>query len=515
MGGSDQGCGRVRRVEVRLIGCFEVWVDGERVEHFYSNKVRALLAWLSVEGCRPVPRETLCDLLWPRYLRGSARVNLRKALSELRKSLAPSGLLHANRNEVWLEPQAEGWELWSDVAALEEGIGRGELPTLPGRPGAAEGPGSREGGDLGLLAQRIQMRPVCLGLVLEECEGFEVWKEALTQRLVEALRRAAREAPPLAGEPHGGALPHPQTAFFGRSEELGRLCQALRGEGPRWITIAGRAGVGKTRLAQAAADSLGDHFPDGVCWIPVGGLGPGAGSDPRSAAPEIAARRLVSAISTCLGLGPGRRADDVALLTRHLAGRRTLLILDELDALAEEPAAEITIALLGQLLHAAPGLRILATSRVAFQTQVEGVLALEGLPVPEPQRAAADPASAMEAPSVRLFEDRADGGPQRFQVRPDNLLDVLGILRRLEGVPLAIELAARLEGRSSLAELRADLERSPADHGADLLELPERHPGARAAPDRIRLTLPEIARSLALSPGRGQGARLPAVGSAR
>ncbi len=222
----------------------------------------------------------------------------------------------------------------------------------------------------------------------------------------------------LDGSPHN--LPVQPTRLVGRGADLARIHDALR-SGDRLITLLGPGGVGKTRLAlQAGADEL-DHFPDGVWWISLASV-----TDPDL---------VLEAIASTM---PLRLPPEVPLadaLPGLLRSRRDLLILDNFE---QVPTAAPVI---GNLLAAAPFTVALVTSRLPLGLPIETDILIQPLPVPDAREAVAFPA-ALTYPAVQLFLERAQAVRSGFELTPENVKDVVGICDRLDGLPLAIELAA-------------------------------------------------------------------------
>jgi len=215
-------------------------------------------------------------------------------------------------------------------------------------------------------------------------------------------------------------LPAEVNRFVGRRRELPAIGAAL--ERHRLVTLRGPGGVGKTRLALHAAAGLRDAFADG-CWLVQ--LSP-------LRAPEL----LPRAVSEALGLPDDVTGDPARALAESLAERELLLILDTCEHLTEGGAE-----LAARLLAAAPRLRILATSRAALDAPGEHSLLIGPLELP------ADDASATRADAVSLFVDRAHAAVPDFALTQQNTPAVAELCRRLDGMPLALELAAvRLRG---------------------------------------------------------------------
>ncbi|WP_433333144.1 ATP-binding protein [Spirillospora sp. CA-294931] len=214
--------------------------------------------------------------------------------------------------------------------------------------------------------------------------------------------------------PRVGNLPAEITSFVGRRTELAETRRLVAAS--RLVTITGVGGVGKTRLALRAATELGPEF-DGGAW-----------------AVELSSVRepdlLVNAVTAALGAPDRPGGTELDVLAGHLADRRLLLVLDTCEHLVDACAMLAEV-----LLPAAPGLRILATSREPLDVPGEHVLRVQ--PLPLPSGGAADPGDAMT-----LFAERAAAAVQGFAITPENAPLVARLCDRLDGLPLAIELAA-------------------------------------------------------------------------
>jgi len=226
-----------------------------------------------------------------------------------------------------------------------------------------------------------------------------------------------------------GELPREATGFVGRGRELGALADLLGAV--RLVTVTGTAGVGKTRVALRAATLVGERFADGVCFAELGGL-----RDLDLVPPTVAA---------CLGL-PGQDArSGTDAVVGYLSERNVLLVLDTCEHVIGG-----CVALVSALLRDAPGVTVLAASRQPLDMPGEHVFPLPPLPVPEPGDAGGD--------AVELFAQRAATAVPGFTVSDANRSDVIGLCRRLDGIPLAIELAAVQLRASSLRALSGRLE---------------------------------------------------------
>ena len=249
--------------------------------------------------------------------------------------------------------------------------------------------------------------------------------------------------PPLRSLGAQTSLPVPLTPLVARDGDLGQLRAALRRPGVRLVTLTGAGGVGKTRLVLSAASSLDGAFPHGVYFVPLAAV--------RDA--EV----MWKAVADDLDVGGDRPAADA--VTEHLSDRESLLVLDNLEQL--DGAAGVVAALLA----AAPGLVVLATSRRPLHLQGEHEQPVPPLEVPRD----AGLAEAATCGAAQLFVQQADVVVPGFALTDGNAADVAAICRRLDGLPLAIELAAArvklLAPRALLARLGDSLGLAAGDVG--------------------------------------------------
>jgi len=217
------------------------------------------------------------------------------------------------------------------------------------------------------------------------------------------------------------SVPTPLTRLIGREVEIGALRTILQRDDVRFVTLTGAGGTGKTRLAIAVAAEMGDAFPDGVVFVDLSPL-----TDPTLVVPTIA---------TSLGV---REVVDQSLsetLSSFLTSKQLLLVLDNCERILAA-APDITT-----LLAACPGLSVLATSREPLHVRGEREFPVPPLPLP-----ATTPLLELgqfaSAPAIALFVERAEESQPEFTMTTENMAAVAAICRRLDGLPLAIELAA-------------------------------------------------------------------------
>ncbi|MGW2741267.1 ATP-binding protein [Streptomyces sp. NPDC001450] len=473
-------------VHIRLLGGFAVAVGDRPVAAgaWRLRKARSLLKLLSLSPAHQMHREHLYDLLWPDLDRTAAANNLHQVLHAVRRALASTGapgdvlvlrddmvvlapdggvridldafeeaarrasdgggaadyraalaladagLLPEDRYEPWASAAAEALE--ARRAALRLGLGEAlerdhrtaeALDVL--RSLTAQDPLHEPG-------HRALMRVLAdAGQRREALADFEQLRDVLrhetgadpdpqTRRLYRELLAGSVEAREQRPTTPRHRLPAPATALIGREREMAEV-EKLLGRG-RLLTLTGAGGCGKTRLALAVAARRGDDFRDGAWFVDLAGL----------AEPHL----LPEAVAAALGLqlppsGGGREA-----LIAQLGGREMLLVLDNCEHLIDACAA-----LASEVLARCPGVLVLATSREPLRSYGERTFRVPSLGLPDPRRLPSLEELGRFA-SVRLFVERAGDADPGFRLTAGNAEAVAQICFRLDGMPLALELAA-------------------------------------------------------------------------
>ncbi len=270
------------------------------------------------------------------------------------------------------------------------------------------------------------------------------------------------------------ALPMSPTALIGREHAEAAVARLLRQDGTCLVTLTGPGGVGKTRLAMAVAMSLRDAYPDGVVFVDLSALNDAALVEP------TVAQALDVREEGALGIHE--------TLSAHLRDKRLLLVLDNVEQVIE---AAMPIA---ELVAACPLLSALVTSRTALRVRAEQQFRVPTLDAP-----ATPPATVVEAadyPAVQLFVARAQAVAPEFRLDAENAATVAEVCRRLDGLPLAIELAAARVALLPPAALLGRLERRLGLLKGGPRDAPRRQQTLRATIDWSYTLLPEWEQAL-------------------
>lgn len=497
-------------------------------------KVTPLLAHLLLQRDTPTPRDSLAFKLWPDATEKQAKGRLRRHLYDLRRALPP-----APDDQPWLlvSPQTVQWNPaaphWLDVAAFTH------LSRQPQRLAEATalytGELLPDEGETWLVLPRQQLQSQyqqnLSQLIAGNCRQ-EDWHQArvyaeqllhsdaynekgmqqlmallyaLGERATAVSRyqqfqqqlEAALDVPPLpettavyqaildkqeitavfilaelAPEPAAGAkeqpapgnIPHPLRPLIGRTQALADIVRFLTGDPPaRLLTVTGIGGIGKTQLTIAAATKLqtayGHHFADGCYFVPLASL-----SDPD---------QVWTAVADTLHLKVKSPLSPFAAVRGHLRYKQCLLVLDNFEHLL--PAAPQ----LHTLLQTTPQLQVIVTSIIPLRLVGEQEYPLRPLQLP---LAVASPADLAPIESVALFTAVAQAASPHFRLDADNAAIVAQICQQLDGIPLAIELAAARSKHFPTAVLRQQLAASQQLLLADTTQTrPARHHSLTAA----------------------------------
>ncbi len=432
---------------IQLFGAFQVKLGQQSVENFRSHKVRALLAYLVVEGNTPISRHHLAKLLWHGYELDTAQASLRGALSNLRQLLQSVDLLQTTRHSVYLNTNHP--LLWCDLLTFQRFL--------------------RQGDELDLAAWQ-HFAPTVQRTFLDSLHNvdsvpFQAWlverQQDYRQQLTQLQQRVdQRISSAKATTPTN--LPRTLTILIGREREIAELSRQVLDPSYPLITVTGEGGVGKTRLALAVAERTHQAFAHGVYFV-------GLAAVPLE---ERMDDQLALAIGSQLQLTFHAQAPLAQQLFTYLHAKQLLLILDNFEHLY--PAAEFMI----RLLEAAPQVTLLVTSRRRLDFQAESVLRLEGLALPslsdEGGRIPNSSATLRYSPSVRLFVARAARTTPGFILTEQNSPAVFQICHFVNGLPLGIELAAAHVEYNSCEEIAVALQANSRALTASLRDLPPR-----------------------------------------
>ena len=484
-------------LRVRLLGTFEISLDDQPVA-LASRPAQSLFAYLILTAGTSHRREKLAGMLWPDSLEESARDNLRHALWRIRKTLPPepsNERLLADDLTISFNRSAEYWLDAVELEKVGENASADELmPVLSAYQGELL-PGFY---DDWVVLEREHLQAVFehkMARLLALLEGERHWLEVLdwgerwvafgqkpepayralmsahaalgemskvaatyersvrslgeigiepseqTKALYENLksgREIPKTVPVMATPPMkevSSSIPVPLTSFIGRERELKDIAKLL--SAARLLTMIGPGGVGKTRLAiQTAHDSI-KRFKDGVCWVELVGLQDGS--------------LIPQQIAQALDVREVPNQPMIETLKTHLKQKELLLVLDNCEHLIEACAQTVE-----GLLAACPKLKILATSRERLDLFNETNWNVPSLPLPEVQ-GSLSARQLREFASIELFVERAGNVNSDFVLTDQNASSVAQICRRLDGIPLAIELAAARIKVLSVEEIESRL----------------------------------------------------------
>lgn len=520
--------GEARPWHISLFGGLMVTRQGSGESRVRSKKAGGVLGYLAYFRGQAFSREALADQYWPECDPETARQNLRAALAILRRQLEGKGeegaLLCADREGVWLNSDAVSTDVGcffelieaakstsgpERLALFNEAIALVRGPLLPGHEG------------LWILPQQFhldeEVAQAAVRAVETACElgdydhAVRIGKSALAKwPLREDVHIAVIKAHALAGrnaeavqqyeelerllDEHWGEAPSAQasqvldnlptpgavhqpvatvhvparfSSFIGRTEELAELQTAVTQH--RLVTVLGPGGCGKTRLGIEAARAMGAAFGGRVWYVPLADIEDGT--------------LVPLEVRRALGLEASPRSDAFAQVSGFVGQTRAVLVLDNFEQLVDGGASVVS-----RLLEECPQLVCVVTSRRALSVEGEQLLPIRPLPIP-PRGASV---SELEAcGSVQLFVDRAQAARPDFRLSGTTAEVVAELCRRLDGLPLAIELAASRVSTMSPAQILGKIGQTAAFLTSRLQTTPERHRSLRATVEWSVRLLPD------------------------
>lgn len=505
----------VRELNLATLGHASVILDGENIGGKIPAKALALLIYLAVTA-RPHSREHLANLLWGQESETKAQASLRQALSKL-KPIADEFLISEKATVAFDTSKT----YWLDVEELTADSKRQTANDAVRRPVPAlrhEGSAvSLYSGDF-LSTLILKNAPEFEVWVLEEREKYraraaelfarivqenldagnaraaldalnrlialDAWNENAQQQKMRVLARMGKTKDALAqyqtlkktlrddldiepspettalfekirdARPLADAPTAPPTPFIGRERERAELAQWFAQPWTRLVTLFGPGGIGKTRLALTMAQELRAHFLHGSAYVSLEAVN--------------AASNVLPTIGAALHFSFSRATDAVTQLGNFLQDKELLLVLDNFEQTLD--AAND----LARLLQLAPEIKMLVTSRARLALQAERVYEMRGMEYQDPTGFVGN------LSGLALFAERAQRVSSAFAWDENNALAVTRICRAVEGLPLALELAAGLTRGATLETIAAQLERDLTALDSDLRDVSERHRSVRA-----------------------------------
>jgi predicted ATPase/DNA-binding SARP family transcriptional activator len=487
-------------LEVRLLGRFEV-KHNRKLLNISSRPAQSLFAYLILSAGRSHRREKLAGLLWPDSLEETARDNLRHALWRLRKALESASSARFLQADDLTIRFRESPEYWLDAAELEklsENASADEIIAVLSNYQGELLPGFY---DEWVILEREHLNSVfehdmarLMSLLEDEKRWLDIldWGErwiklgqkpepayralmaahaakgdmskvaATYERCFKSLKelgiapseqtRALYEKLKAGNEAHEAVstgyvvekwespqktnLPVPMTSFIGREKEIAEVLTLLGKF--RLVTLTGAGGAGKTRLAIQSSSKLLSKFKDGVFWVELAPL-----TDEALVPPATAKALGVREV-------PNQLLNET--LSNFLRSKQLLLIMDNCEHLIAGCAQ-----LADGLLSTCPNLKILATSREALGLTSEEVWSVPILSLPNPQHISLSDL-LMQYEGIRLFVERAKATRSDFTLTEQNAYSVAQVCQRLDGMPLAIELAAARVRMMSVSEIAKHLD---------------------------------------------------------
>lgn len=500
----------MRMLEIRLLGQFEIRLDGETVE-LSSRSAQSLLAFLLINRSTRQRRERLAGLLWPELEETQARKVLRHELWRLRKTIGHQFFL-VDRVSIGFNPESnyeldlsiledqsiwlrapedivrnisgyagellpgfyDAWVVlernrlkavfehqmqilldrlqeehrWLDTVRCGEcWIARGEVPEPAYRSLMVAHYGR---GDIS------QVTETYLRCVQALRDDLGVDPSAETRRLYERILSEDVSILSLIHKPRHN-LPQQLTSFIGREEERTRILERLTDPSCRLITLTGSGGIGKTRLALQVAQDMLPDFAHGVFFIPCEHIN----SDDL----------LIFNIADSLGFFFSEGDDPLKQLTNYSREKEMLLLVDNMEHILDSASTLVKI------LEAAPKVKILTTSRERLNLHGETIFHIRGMSFPDQMEVQ----ETEQFNAIELFLDRARSGYPDFTPTKSDLLSIVQICQLVEGVPLALELSSAWVPVLTCDEIAREIEANIDFLRKSPRDFPERQRSLRAS----------------------------------
>jgi predicted ATPase/DNA-binding SARP family transcriptional activator len=523
-----------KTLKLHLLGRPLIELNGEPVDGFVSEKALALLGYLAVQAVAnpdgfaagsSLAREKLAGLFWGDMPAERARANLRMAIYNLQQLLP--GCLQVTRLNVAFN---RARDYWLDVEQFERQLATGshslphpieplKLTLTLYRGEFMQGiyPGGSPELEEWLLVERERLRQLALegfqsyaaelmgagqyaqaAQALQQLLRLEPWQESAHQQLMLALARSGDYTAALAQYetcrrllaeelnvepmpettrlyqriraardlPFRHNLPPQATPFIGREAALQELTRLLSDPSRRLVTITGPGGAGKSRLALQAAAGLTRAFMHGAYLVPLAAL--------------TSAEHLPAAVGSAMEFPFAGKDDPKQQLLRYLEEKEALLVLDNCEHLPG------VAGFVNEVLHAAPQVKILATSRERLDLVEEWLFELEGLDYPADETGQ----DWQNYSALRLFVEGVRRLQKGYAPAADDWPDIIRICQLVEGLPLGIELAAACTRHYSCREIADEIGQGIDILAASWHNVPERHRSLRAVFDHSWRLLP-------------------------